>query len=508
MKKTLLLGLLALAGFSANAQIADGSEAPDFSGTNVLTQEEVSLQAYLDEGKTVVVYMSAAWCGPCWSFHNTHYLSDIYYAFGPDGSDEIAVIYIESDWRTPEGEIFGEDLPQDLPAGVPAPPVPLGDWTAGTPYPIINNDNVGADYDIPGYPTMFAICPQGVGEPGIVTEIERGTPAELTTFINGACTDLTGVENYAAVDTDDIGVCENISTTAIENVRIKNYGSNPISSGNIVIKQGGTVITTQSISEAIAPYETKSISFNDTEFDASLDYTVEVSEINGVTPFETSLNSYNLNIIPAANADNNLTVNVTTDYYPGEITWDIRDGNNNIVLEGGPYQEGPEQYGGGGPDALTLKTYYLNVPEGTQDCYTINLYDAYGDGWSAVDGSTSAGISIYNLGELIVEYRGVGDFGNQMNKNGAFKTNGQLDAEKFNTDEFSIYPNPSTGIFNFATQNIVDVTVIDVTGKTVHAQKGINNGDVMNLSQLQPGIYIAKITGDNATEKTQKLVIK
>ncbi|GGB68980.1 hypothetical protein GCM10007424_06180 [Flavobacterium suaedae] len=501
MKKTLLLGLLALAGFSANAQIADGSEAPDFSGTDVVTQEEISLQAYLDEGKTVVVYMSAAWCGPCWSFHNTHYLSDIYHAYGPEGSDEIAVIYIESDWRTPEGEIFGEDLPQDLPSGIPAPPAPLGDWTEGTPYPIINNDNVGAEYDIPGYPTMFAICPQGVGEPGIVTEIERGTPAELTQFINGACTQLEGVENWAKIEAGDARYCE---STGDINFNLTSFGSN-VTSATIDLKKNGTVVDTQTFTVELGLFEAQTVAFENVELDGSAEYQVELTQVNGETPVATipeNLASENFTVVPNASVDSyqNIKVTIHTDEWANEMKAYILDSSGNIVWNTPNYTAADNE-----------QTFEYVVTLEDIDCYMVAMTDSYGDGWTYNESGPDVphGIIFETADGATTLFESDGDFAGQVFiQEATFKTNGQLDAEKFNTDEFSIYPNPSTGIFNFATQSVVDVTVIDVTGKTVHTQKGINNGDTMNLSQLQPGVYIAKVTGENTAEKTLKLVIK
>lgn len=74
MKKNLLFGTLLLAALGANAQITNGSNAPEIHGPRVISVdnttdivtygEEISLQAYLDAGKTVVMDGSATWCGP------------------------------------------------------------------------------------------------------------------------------------------------------------------------------------------------------------------------------------------------------------------------------------------------------------------------------------------------------------------------------------------------------------------------------------------------------------
>jgi len=75
------------------------------------------------------------------------------------------------------------------------------------------------------------------------------------------------------------------------------------------------------------------------------------------------------------------------------------------------------------------------------------------------------------------------------------------------TAKISLYPNPSNGIVKIKTNETVDVTVTDLTGKVVFTMKQVSNDSQMNLSSLQKGIYLAKIVGQG-TEQTQKLILK
>jgi hypothetical protein len=82
-------------------------------------------------------------------------------------------------------------------------------------------------------------------------------------------------------------------------------------------------------------------------------------------------------------------------------------------------------------------------------------------------------------------------------------SNNNVDA----TAKISLYPNPSNGIVKIKTNETVDVTVTDLTGKVVFTMKQVSNDSQMNLSSLQKGIYLAKIVGQG-TEQTQKLILK
>ena len=83
-----------------------------------------------------------------------------------------------------------------------------------------------------------------------------------------------------------------------------------------------------------------------------------------------------------------------------------------------------------------------------------------------------------------------------------------LSIEEFKNARFSIYPNPTdTGNVNIISTDseYMDVQVFDVLGKQVINQRLTNNN--LDVSQLRSGLYIVKITQNNASV-TKKLVIK
>ncbi len=70
---------------------------------------------------------------------------------------------------------------------------------------------------------------------------------------------------------------------------------------------------------------------------------------------------------------NNLTLEVRTDNYPAETTWNIKNSSGTILYSGGPYSV-----------SNTLNNISLCLPTG---CYTFTINDAYGDGICCVYGS-------------------------------------------------------------------------------------------------------------------------
>ncbi|HLN94214.1 MAG TPA: T9SS type A sorting domain-containing protein, partial [Flavobacterium sp.] len=185
-----------------------------------------------------------------------------------------------------------------------------------------------------------------------------------------------------------------------------------------------------------------------------------------------------------------------------EISWNIKNSSGTVVASGGPYTAGPGAEGAGGPDANT--TLSESVTLAVDECYSVELLDSYGDGWSY--GNTQHGIELQANGVTFFEQE-AGNFGTSLVLTSAFKTMSNLGTVENENAVFGIYPNPSSGLFTFTTVEPVRVVVSDLTGKVVYESASIQNGETMNLIGLQRGVYLAKVSGSK-TEKVEKLVIQ
>lgn len=144
-----LLALLSLSAGFVKAQIPDGSIAPDFNATDI-NGNTYNLYTLLNQGKTVYLDVFATWCGPCWAYHNSGALEELWYQYGPTGSGEVFVFAIEGDPSTNVNCLYG---PSGCTGGT------QGNWVDGTPYPIVNSASIANQYQINYYPTIFCICP-------------------------------------------------------------------------------------------------------------------------------------------------------------------------------------------------------------------------------------------------------------------------------------------------------------------------------------------------------------
>ena len=77
---------------------------------------------------------------------------------------------------------------------------------------------------------------------------------------------------------------------------------------------------------------------------------------------------------------------------------------------------------------------------------------------------------------------------------------------------FNVYPNPNNGILNISLTNSNDkqtVEIKNIIGQTVHSQIAGNSSNVIiNLSEINKGIYTVSLINENGTSFTKKIIIQ
>lgn len=481
MKRTLLLPTLALSSLGAMAQLPANSLAPDFTANDINGQGH-HLYEYLDQGYTVILDISAAWCGPCWNYHNSGALENLYNTYGPGtAADKVMVLFIEGESTNTGAQITGTTTNQQYSGYT------QGDWTEGTPYPIIDNAQIANNYQITYFPTIYKICPNR-----IVNEVGQITTSALWASVQQCPSAVEGTNAAMAFYNSDRIICGSLDAVAT----MQNMGTSNLTSATLTLKENGNVLATQDWTGDLATYNTTEVTFPTATVSDPTAVRIEVSASGDNTSGDNVLDP---GLSSATPAMANLTFNLTLDYYCGETTWKLFNSAGTSVHSGGPYNCGSN---GGGADANALKTFSWTLP---LDCYRMEIYDAYGDGMQSSIYNPPHPDGSYDLidGTGAHVFTGGADFGAMAQ--GGINVNVAAGVEE-NTlsHSLNVFPNPTTGDlflnYDLATGARVTTEVYNALGEVVLAStSNVPSGlqvKQLDMSGLNNGVYFLNINAD------------
>jgi len=507
MKKLLLSTAILLAGVSANAQLAPGSVAPNFTVTayqpwlstaGSASNGSFTLYDYLDQGYTVFLDVSATWCGPCWNYHLNGALEDIYAAHGPSGApgvsstttDDVMVIWIEGDGQTADATMLDGSGS-------------IGNWiepAAGNQiqFPMANPasalaNTINNDYAIAYFPTIYRICPNR-----IIEEVGQLGASALYATVPACPPPASAPADVAALSYTGAAVhCEGAYTPSVQ---IQNNGTSPLTSATVTITQGGTTVSTGTFSGSLSTYGVANVTCSPI---ANFTGGAIVCTVTTAGDASAANNAMNTNVAAAANAVSQyITVNISTDYYASETSWSIKSSTGATVAQGGGNWNDMTT----GQPGFTVQAPQL-VTLNPSQCYTFEITDDYGDGICCAYGDGAYSLVDAN-GTTIASG---GEFGEIDTR--AFKT-GALGMDELATIAMNVYPNPASSEVNVsfeATNNDYAVSLMDLQGRVIAAKNmtNLNGTQVVSFSteNVAKGSYIVTVTVDGLTT-TKNVVIK
>jgi len=480
MKKIFtIFALITLFSFSNSyAQLANGSVAPDFTLTD-LNGTTHNLYDYIDDGYTVFLDFSAVWCGPCWSYHNSGALEDLYINHGPSGlpnvsattTNDVMVFFIEGD---------GSSVAQ-LNGGSGS----LGDWVAGTPYPIIctdgnpNSTSIANVYSIGYWPTVYQICPNR-----ILTECgQTATPYSLVS----ACLPPPSQQNDARsfMTNSASSGCSSVTPE----INVQNYGLNNLTEVKIDVSVNGllqsTTIYDTTWNSTTSQYEPLNLNTLDI-VDVLLDpitglvnndlISIDVSMPNGVVDADPSNNqtiSYIVDLgFDNAYWDGDLSITVSGAEFVN--SWYLKKVSNGLQIASG--------WGG----VTGVSNWF---PLEFEECYTLQSINGGGESYTVTD----------FVGNIVLQ--GTISLAEEFDN---FSTGAEVwtGVEDEINNSINIYPNPVKD--NLFIEGQYDyLEIFDLFGRLLISSNAKTEIDV---SKLSSGTYVLEIISNNI-KRSEKIII-
>jgi len=280
-------------------------------------------------------------------------------------------------------------------------------------------------------------------------------------------------------------VCEGALSPQFE---LYNTGSNFLTSLNVQYSVNGEAPQSYTWTGALPSLATELVTLPEISFTTAANNTVVVtlpndddnSNNSGQDSFGYSSEQF---ITPSVN------LTIVLDDWPVETTWEIKDSSGAVIHSGGPYP---------GQDFQTIQANNLTLA--SDDCYTFEIFDAYGDGICCGFGNGSYTLETQS-GDVIISG---GNFGSSEDI--TFANYDTLSNDDFNLSELSVYPNPTTGILNISLNNSFTYEIYDLQGRVVLSGSSDEFTTELNLDSFSKGIYLVKVGSGNNTQ-TKKIIL-
>ena len=292
--------------------------------------------------------------------------------------------------------------------------------------------------------------------------------------------------NDAAVMGLDDNLNDNCGEIASPSVVVQNNGSDPITSLSIEYSINDGSSETYSWTGSIASLEFTSIELPSIGYSPSNTNSVNIiisdddnNNNNSNTFYFDQSNSYETSFV---------TLNLLTDNYGSETTWNLKDAYGFVVAQGGPYTNN------------FTASLEIGIPS-SNECYTFTINDSIGDGICC-----GYGIGSYSISD---------DSGNEIFSGGefssteatTFRVGESLGLNSFTDENLKIFPNPSNGIFTIKTTiTNYSYKIYNLIGQTIKSGF-INNGEnSIDIRNSNDGIYFLMVESTNGEKIGYKLI--
>ncbi|MBO4654581.1 MAG: T9SS type A sorting domain-containing protein [Bacteroidales bacterium] len=548
MKKifTLFAVVMFVGFYSGQAQDPDGSFAKDFNlyeinktSGNMETDHVINLYSLLNDYKTVYIDVSASTCGPCYNFHNTGTLKNLWTNYGPSSTvNDSYVLFIEdaetgSTWTSLTGGGYGNQGTWNVVSGVEYPVIPLfisPNYVYGSAACNANTFNIDYDDIIEGYPSVFMVCPNRM-----MFDLYGNVASNANTYHNqiaskcptwtNANDALLGLQKLS----DHLCFCTN---SIVPKVLLQNVGTSPLTSVTMRVTCDSEV-QTFTWQGNLAQFESEIVELSPITppREGNLSLVVEIVEANGEADGGNKYNSHTETVNVQRTSDR---ATIAQNFSTSSLSpWTLVDntggncGRANGALRFKAYsiKSGTAEFyapllnfsTNANPALLfdvAYSRYYSNGAPIYSDSMRVMVSDDCGATWDIVYDKQGADLETYvqSSGEFtsptnryrhevidLTEYTGaenviikfvfMSGYGNNIFIDNIDICDSPLAVEEHGNSELSVFPNPVKDVVTINFDKAVSqIEVYDVYGKLVKTFTTVNNS--VNVSDLASGVYM------------------
>ena len=326
-----------------------------------------------------------------------------------------------------------------------------------------------------------------LGELEVVVFVTETT--QLIPSGSGTYPTITGLDNANDVNLRSIADVEATCASSVSpSINIQNLGQNEISSVDITYDVNGGAPQTYTWSGSLTSLQSTDIELPEIDFTPQATNTINVSvandDLNDNNQSSTSFDS-------ATQTAGTIDLNITTDNYPEEFSWEFRD-SAGTVLES-------ESYNQNSGDETTFE-YRFNFDD---DCITFSAFDSYGDGICCAYGE--GGIELKDANGVVV-YPYNGDYGSGFSVE--FNSNGILNVGDNDFATIALYPNPTSDMLTISNIQNATIEIYNLLGQVMTIKTNSSNQETIDVSGYAAGAYMAKISSAGITSTKKFVVVK